>query len=69
MRKDLNLHAQGLRVPRSTIELHTHMVPPVGLEPTFAGVKTRSLSPFGQGGIGAEEGTRTLNIHLGKVAH
>lgn len=48
----------------------THrLVPPAGLEPAFACLKGRCLSPFGQGGIGGNNRTRTCNLDTASVLH
>ena len=49
-------------------ELNTQMERVVGIEPTFPAWKAGVLPIYDTRIFGAKDGTRTRNIHLGKVA-
>ena len=49
-------------------ELKTLMEQVVGIEPTFPAWKAGVLPIYDTRILGAKDGTRTRNIHLGKVA-
>ena len=67
----LGIRTPGPRLRRALLypaELNTHMERVVGIEPTFPAWKAGVLPIYDTRIFGAKDGTRTRNIHLGKVA-